>query len=171
MCLICKESVADLKRYNVKRHYDAKHKKCFDGSYVGKDNRMKEFKKRFEACLGETKRVSVFTETSSHVNEASYRICYSLAQHQVPFSHAEMFKKAFMSSAEVLFASFPNKDKSVQQIGKLPLSSDTCARRCDDLSGDIFVELMAKLRACPAFSLALDESTDHSDTAQLMVSV
>ena len=171
MCLICKESVADLKRYNVKRHYDAKHKKCFDVSYIGKDNRMKEFKKRFEAYLGETKRVSVFTETSSHVNEASYRICYSLAQHQVPFSHAEMFKKAFMSSAEVLFASFPNKDKIVQQIGKLPLSSDTCARRCDDLSGDIFVQLMAKLRACPAFSLALDESTDHSDTAQLMVSV
>ena len=48
MCLICRESVADLKRYNVKRHCDAKHNKCFDGSYVGKDNRMKEFKKRFE---------------------------------------------------------------------------------------------------------------------------
>ena len=47
MCLICRESVADLKRYNVKRHYDSKHKKCFDGAYVGKDERMKEFKKRF----------------------------------------------------------------------------------------------------------------------------
>ena len=79
----------------------------------------------------------MFTETSSHVNEASYRICYSLAQRQVPFSHAEMFKKAFVSSADFLFASFPNKDKIVQQIGKLPLSSDTCTRRCDDLSGDI----------------------------------
>ena len=44
MCLIRRESVADLKRYNVKRHYDSKHKKCFDGAYVGKDERMKEFK-------------------------------------------------------------------------------------------------------------------------------
>ena len=26
MCLICRESVADLKRYNVKRHYDSMHK-------------------------------------------------------------------------------------------------------------------------------------------------
>ena len=42
---ICRESVGDLKRYNVKRHYDLKHKKCFDGAYVGKDERMKEFKK------------------------------------------------------------------------------------------------------------------------------
>ena len=79
MCFICRESVADLKRYNVKRHYDSKHKNCFDGAYVGKDERMKEFKKRY---LGETKRVSVFTDTSSHLNEASYRICYLLAQHQ-----------------------------------------------------------------------------------------
>ena len=46
MCLICRESVADLKRYNVKRHYDLKHKKCFDGAYVGKEERMKEFNKR-----------------------------------------------------------------------------------------------------------------------------
>ena len=122
------ESVADLKRYNATRHYDSKHKKCFDGAYVGKAERMKEFKKRFDAYLGETKRVSVFTDTSSHLNEASYRICYLLAQHQVPFTHAELFKKAFIASAEVLFAGFQNKDKIVQLIEKLPLSPDTCAR-------------------------------------------
>ena len=59
----------------------------------------------------------------------------------------------------------------MQQIGKLPLSPDICARRCDELSGDIFTLLMTKLRVCPAFSLAIDESTHKSDTAQLMVSV
>ena len=120
MCLICIESVADFKRYNVKWHYDSYPKKCFDGAYVGKDERMKEFKKRFEAYLGEMKRVSVFTDTSSHLNEASCHICYLLAQHQVLFTHAELFKKAFMASAEVLFAGFQNKDKIVQQFGKLP---------------------------------------------------
>ena len=171
MCLICRESVADLKRYNVKRHYDSKHKTCFDGAYVGKDERVKEFKKRFDAYLGETKRVSVFTDTSSHLNEASYRICYLLAQHQVSLTHAQLFKNAFMASAEVLFAGFQNKDKIMQQIGKLALSNDTCARRCDELSGNISMQLMTKLRACPAFLLALDESTNKSDTAQLMLMV
>ena len=111
----------------------------------------------------------MFTDTSSHLNEANYRICY--AQHQVSLTHAELFKKTFMVSAEVLFAGFQNKDKIVQQIEKLPLSPDTCARRCDELSGNMFTQLMTKLRACPAFSLALDECTDKSDTAQLMVSV
>ena len=133
--------------------------------------RTHEGVKKTISYLGETKRVSVFTDTSSHLNEASYRICYLLAQHQVPLTHAQLFKKAFMASAEVLFAGFQNKDKIVQQIGKLPLSPDTCARRCDELSGDIFTQLMTKLRACPDFSLALDESTDKSDTAQLIVSV
>ena len=76
-----------------------------------------------------------------------------------------------MASAEVLFAGFQNKDKIVQQSGKLPLSPDTCARRCDELSGDIFTLLMTKLRVCPAFSLAIDENTNKSDTAQLMVFV
>ena len=96
-------------------------------------------------------------------------ICYFLAQHQVPLTHAQVFKKA--ASAEVLFAGFQNKDKIVQQIGKLPLSPDTCARRCDELSGDIFMQLMTKLLACPAFSLALGQNTDKSDTAQLMLMV
>ena len=92
---------------------------------MGKDERMKEFKKRFDAYLVETKRVSVFT---NHLNEASYRIYYLLAQHQVPLTQPALFKKAFMASAEVLFAGFQNKDKIVQQIGKLLLSPDTCAR-------------------------------------------
>ena len=59
----------------------------------------------------------------------------------------------------------------MQQIGKLPLSSNICARRFDDLSGDIFLHLMSKLRACPVFALALGESIDNSDTEQLMVYV
>ena len=84
----------------------------------------------------------MFTDTSSHLNEASYHICSLLVQPQVPLTYAELFKKAFMASAEVLFAGFQNKDKIVQHIGKLPLSPDTCARRCDELSGDIFAQLM-----------------------------
>ena len=60
MCLICHESVAEMKRYTVKRHYDSKHKKDFDSAYPGKGERLKEFKKRFDAIVGEAKRVSVF---------------------------------------------------------------------------------------------------------------
>ena len=113
-------------------------------------------------------RASVFTDTSSHLNEASYRICYLLAQHQVPLTHAELFKEAFMASAEVLFAGF--QIRSCNRLGNCHFHP-THVPGDVELSGDIFTLLMTKLRACPAFSLALDENTDKSDTAQLMVSV
>ena len=70
MCVICCESVAEMKRYNVKRHYDSKHKKVFDNAYPGKGERLKEFKKRFDAYVGEAKRASVFAQGVGHLNEA-----------------------------------------------------------------------------------------------------
>ena len=69
-------------------------------------------------------------------------------------------KKAVLSGGEVMFAGFPNKETIVEQINKLPLSGDTCTCRCEDLSGDVFKELLSKLRACPAWSIALDEGTE-----------
>ena len=44
----------------------------------------------------------------------------------------------------------------------------TCAHRCEDLSGDVFKQLLSKLRACP-WSIALDKITDRSDIAQLLL--
>ena len=121
--------------------------------------------------MGEAKRVSFFAEGASHLNEAVYRICYSIARHLMPFIHAEVFKKAFLAGAEVMFAGFQNKEKIVEQISKLPLSADTSARRCEDLSGDVFKQLLSKLRACSDYSMALDESTGRNYIAQLLVSV
>ena len=51
-CLICRESVAEMKRYNVKRHYDS-NKKDFESAYPGKRERLNEFKKRLDAYVVE----------------------------------------------------------------------------------------------------------------------
>ena len=53
--------------------------------------------------------MSVFLKVRVNLNEASYRISHSLAQHVVPFTHAEVFKKAFLVGAEVRFAGFRTK--------------------------------------------------------------
>ena len=49
------------------------------------------------------------------------------------------------------------------------LSHQTIGRRIDDLGDNIEGTLMDKLSACVLYSLALDESTDQSDTAQLVI--
>ena len=66
---------------------------------------------------------------------------------------------------------FRIKRKLSNILTKLPLSADTSARGCEDLSGDVFKQLLSKLRACPAWSIAFDESTDRSDIAQLLAYV
>ena len=44
----------------------------------------------------------------------------------MPFARAEVFKKTFLAGAEFMFVGFSNKEKSVEQISKLTLSTDTC---------------------------------------------
>ena len=49
------------------------------------------------------------------------------------------------------------------------LSHQTIGRRINDLGDNIEGRLKDKLSACILYSLALDESTDQSDTAQLVI--
>ena len=90
ICIIC---VAEVKRYNMTRHYHSKQYNHFDSAYPGKGERLNVFKTRFDAYVGEAKRVSLFVQGASHLNEATYRIYHFLAQHQVSLAHAEVFKK------------------------------------------------------------------------------
>lgn len=47
----------------------------------------------------------------------------------------------------------------------------TIQRRVDDLATDVTEQLIGRLARCTYFSVALDESTDNTDTAQLLVYV
>jgi len=63
------------------------------------------------------------------------------------------------------FPGFPNKEKIIKQINTLPLSADTCARPCDDMSDNVIKQLLSKLRVYSGWSIALDDSTDKSEVA------
>ena len=56
MCLICRESVADLKRYNV----NGITIRIIKSAYVGKNERMKEFKKRFDLLGRDEESICVY---------------------------------------------------------------------------------------------------------------
>ena len=49
------------------------------------------------------------------------------------------------------------------------MSDSTITRRIEDIGKDIHDQLLADLRAAPCFSIAVDESTDITDVAQLCV--
>lgn len=54
-------------------------------------------------------------------------------------------------------------------VEQTSLSRFTVSRRTKDLSDYIKINLKERLKSCEAFSLALDKSTDISDTDQLVI--
>uniref|UniRef100_A0A803K7I5 DUF4371 domain-containing protein n=1 Tax=Xenopus tropicalis TaxID=8364 RepID=A0A803K7I5_XENTR len=57
------------------------------------------------------------------------------------------------------------------QFSKISLSANTVAERISDMSSDIYHQLCEKAKCFDAYSVALDESTDITGTAQLTIYV
>lgn len=62
----------------------------------------------------------------------------------------------------------PDKNKLFSNIS---LSRRTVCRRINDISNKIIVKLRDRIQDFKYFSIAFDESTDISDTAQLIIFV
>jgi hypothetical protein len=108
---------------------------------------------------------------SSRVNEnlavvrASFHVAEIIAQKGRPFTGGEFVKRCFMSMTGELF---PEKKKCVSGVS---LSACTVTRRIDDIGDFTLSCLKNKCQSFTKFSLALDESTDTCDTAQLLIFV
>ena len=62
-----------------------------------------------------------------------------------------------------------NKDDIIKQILKLQVSDSTVIKRVEVISDNILSQLLKDIESAAFFSLALDESTDRTDIAQLAV--
>ena len=157
VCLICCEQLSVLKKYNVKRHYESKHSSKFD-------NLQGQLRKDMVDQLQETQR-NLFVSDSSIANtvRASYLVSQILAKRMKPFSDGEMVKECLLVIADI---AFPDKKDIISTIS---LSRFTIARRIGKLSENIEEMLREQISKLEWISLAVDESCDISDTAQLAV--
>ncbi|XP_042589393.1 general transcription factor II-I repeat domain-containing protein 2-like [Cyprinus carpio] len=93
--------------------------------------------------------------------EASYTVSEIIAKARKPFKEGKFIKKCLLLAASKVC---PEKN---DQFSKISLSANTVAERISDLS----CSLCEKAKYFCAYSVALDESTDNTDTAQLAVYV
>ena len=100
------------------------------------------------------------------VAEASYKISWELATARKPFADGDLVKRCLNVACETLF---PDKPDIARKMNKIPLNRKTVASRIQEASIDIERQLKSDIDACDFYSLALDESTDICDTAQLAV--
>ncbi|XP_026475998.1 general transcription factor II-I repeat domain-containing protein 2B-like [Ctenocephalides felis] len=161
VCLLCSETVAVLKEYNIKRHYKTKH----EDKYKNLTGQLRIDKVNQEE-KNLKKQHSIFKnqEISSHTAvKASFVISQILAKKMKPFADGDMVKDCLTAVAEI---AFPDK---LNIISNISLSRFTVAKRIDDLSENIAATLRERIAQFEYCSLALDESCDISDTAQLAI--
>lgn len=161
ICLVCNESVAVMKEYNLKRHYETKHAANFN-MFQGqvRCDKVCDLKKKLKNQQFTFKKPSIETEACVKV---SYAIAEKIAKKSKPFIEGEFIKECMESAADILCPS------QKQLFSKISLSASTISRRIDDMAGDIDMSLMHETAEFVFYSIALDESTDVSDTAQLAI--
>ena len=94
-----------------------------------------------------------------------FKISAAIAKNCRPFSGSKFIKDCMGMFVDQMC---PEKKNSLQNTRR---SCPTIKRTIDDLSKDIENELEMKISQYEFYSMALDESTDITDTAQLSIFV
>jgi hypothetical protein len=95
--------------------------------------------------------------------KASFAVSKILAARMKPFTDGELVKECLTTVVDIIC---PEKKHLFANIS---LSSRTVTRRVEEMSADVKLSLEQRARTFIYYSVALDESTDVSDTAQLAV--
>ncbi|KAM4566993.1 general transcription factor II-I repeat domain-containing protein 2-like [Odontesthes bonariensis] len=165
VCLLCGESVAVMKEYNLRRHYQTSQKHTVKDKNMDTEQRLQKVK---ELKRGLKSRQAMFTHVKSQSEaavKASFIVAKEVAKSARPFTEGEFIKKCML---EVCDAVCPDKRVLFSNVS---LSRNTVAERVDQLSTNIKEQLVRKGKDFIAYSLAVDESTDTSDIAQLSIFV
>ncbi|KAG9278014.1 general transcription factor II-I repeat domain-containing protein 2-like [Astyanax mexicanus] len=157
VCLICQESVAVFKEYNLRRHYESRHKDKFS-FLTGQVRTDKIAKLKHEL---ETQQNSFIKQKHLNISSvrASFQVAKLIASSGKPFTDGEFVKQCLTAVVKEMC---PEK---ADLFSAVSLSAPTVTRRVEEM-GD---KLQTQTKRLCSFSLSLDESNDVRDTAQLLI--
>ena len=167
MCIVCETTFSDNRRNDLSRHYK-KHQDEIEGKL--KLLPCSDLRKKYVAKKKEDfkKRQNLFVTKSCEslaMLEASYGIAFLLAKKHKPFSDSEEIIKPCIQKF-VQSIGHKNIEKKAKEIA---LSKQTITRGIEEVSHDVCEQLKDRFHTYSFFSLALDESADISDVAQLSI--
>ena len=161
ICLICQSNIVCLNEYNIKRHYNSQHSKKYDE--ISGQLRVDKANKLKKSRQGQQKMMLTYTDDSKLASVLSFKLNEAIAEKGKSFSDGEFIKHRLLIIAEL---ACPEKKHMIEQTS---LSRYTVARRIDTMACHLEDALAENINKFSHFSLALDESTDINDTAQLAV--
>ncbi|XP_077972202.1 EPM2A-interacting protein 1-like [Styela clava] len=145
VCLVCKEKVAVIKVFNLKRHFETKHAKKYKNL---SNNEMAQTAESMVAKL--EKQQSFFTRLHASNDAAvmaSFVIAHKIAQNSKPFSEGEFVKECLVETAAIVC---PDKTDAFKQV---PLSRRTVTRRVECIAGDLRDQLLHYVKQFDFFTL------------------
>lgn len=161
LCLICQKTVAVMKEYKIKQHYDSEHKSTFE-NIIGDLRKIKV--NHFKSLLNSQQ--NIFKKQISQNKSivwVSYVVSQIISKNNRPFADAEFIKKCMLAVVDEIC---PDKRKDFEDIS---LFARTCVRRTEELRNNLMQQLKEKISSFNFFSLTMDESTDVCNTAQLLI--
>ncbi|XP_068118264.1 general transcription factor II-I repeat domain-containing protein 2-like [Hyperolius riggenbachi] len=161
VCLLCQESVAVFKDYNLRRHYETRHKDKYD-CLVGQVRKDKILKLK---NLLSTQQNTFVKQKQLNISSlrASFHVAKLIARTGKPFTEGEFVKECLLSVAKEVC---PEKTDLFNTVS---LSAPTITRRIEEMGDNLHQHLQKSSKNLCYFSLALDESTDVRDSAQLLI--
>lgn len=163
ICVICNDTVAVMKEYNLRRHYETQHASAY--SQFKDKQRTEKFEKMSRSLSCQQNLFRKANSENESLTLVSTKVAYLLAKKGKPFMDGNIVKECMMEAVGVLC---PEKVKLFKSIS---LSRNTVARRIDDIGNNILHQISGKAQRFTHYSIAMDESTDISDTSQLLVFV
>ena len=159
---ICLKTVAVLKEFNMRRHWEAEHRASNFASMSSAER-----KDAIDRLSGNLQKTTSFfrkqTAEADKISRASYEVSRILARRMKPFSDGDFIKECLVA---VVDSVCPEQRSVFESVS---LSSRTVRRRIDEMSDNVYDSLKTRISTLVAFALALDESTDTKDTAQLAI--
>ncbi|XP_073330798.1 general transcription factor II-I repeat domain-containing protein 2A-like [Pagrus major] len=160
VCLVCGEALAVMKKANVERHYSSKHAKLDELKGQMRLDKINALRRSLGAQQAAFTRPQTDRE---NITRASFVVSELIATKLKPHAEGEFVKECLVAAAELLA---PDKVKLFQSVS---LSRRTVSERITDMAQDIEKTLKNTARDFEYFSLACDETTDITHTAQLAI--
>lgn len=162
-CVLCNAvlSSESMKPSKLKRHLETKH-----AEHSKKDL---SFFQRHEAGLKRQRLepTGKCQQQNTATLQASYEVALQISKNKKPHTIGEkLIKPCLLKVVKLVLG-----DVSEEKIRNISLSNNTIQRRIEDMSLDVRDQVLAEIKNSPLFSLQLDESTDVSSCAQLLVFV
>ena len=154
---------SSMEKYKLTRHRDTKHSEHKNKSVTLFKQQTRQYalqQQQFEQLM--------VARSDQPLVISSLKIAHVLMSQKKPFIFAESVVKPCL---EIVAQEIDGKATAVTKVQKLALSDNTVQRRCLIIAASIKKIVLAKLRLAPCFGLQLDETTDITCKARLIVYV